>query len=82
MKKCPDCGMVIANQAIRCPKCKYTFTSAESGADTETTVTPQAAAVSAAAVFSFRFPFPGTEKGKCRNPGHGKQDQDIPDIHG
>ena len=49
MKKCPDCGMVIANQAIRCPKCKYTFTSAESGADTETTVTPQAAAVSAAA---------------------------------
>ena len=41
--------MVIANQAIRCPKCKYTFTSAESGADTETTVTPQAAAVSAAA---------------------------------
>jgi hypothetical protein len=49
MKKCPDCGMVIANQAIRCPKCKYTFTSAESGADTETAVTPQAAAVSAAA---------------------------------
>ena len=52
MKKCPDCGMVIANQAIRCPKCKYTFTSAEgggSGADAETTVTPQAAAVSAAA---------------------------------
>ena len=44
--------MVIANQAIRCPKCKYTFTSAEgggSGADAETTVTPQAAAVSAAA---------------------------------
>ena len=29
MKKCPDCGMVIANQAIRCPKCKYTFTEAE-----------------------------------------------------
>ncbi|MCR4776289.1 MAG: hypothetical protein K5869_07920 [Saccharofermentans sp.] len=49
MKKCPDCGMVIANQAIRCPKCKYTFTSAEGGSDTETTVTPQAAAVSAAA---------------------------------
>ena len=49
MKKCPDCGMVIANQAIRCPKCKYTFTSAEGGGDTETTVTPQAAAVSAAA---------------------------------
>ena len=31
MKKCPDCGMVIANQAIRCPKCKYTFTEADSG---------------------------------------------------
>ncbi len=25
MKKCPDCGMVIANQAIRCPKCKFNF---------------------------------------------------------
>ena len=49
MKKCPDCGMVIANQAIRCPKCKYTFTSEEGGSDTEATVTPQAAAVSAAA---------------------------------
>lgn len=50
MKKCPDCGMVIANQAIRCPKCKYTFTSADEG-DTgaEAVVTPQAAAVSAAA---------------------------------
>ena len=32
MKKCPDCGMVIANQAIRCPKCKYTFTSADESA--------------------------------------------------
>ena len=50
MKKCPDCGMVIANQAIRCPKCKYTFTAAEEGdAPADTTVTPQAAAVSAAA---------------------------------
>lgn len=50
MKKCPDCGMVIANQAIRCPKCKYTFTSAdESDAGAEAVVTPQAAAVSAAA---------------------------------
>ncbi len=50
MKKCPDCGMVIANQAIRCPKCKYTFTSADEG-DTgaDAAVTPQAAAVSAAA---------------------------------
>ncbi len=50
MKKCPDCGMVIANQAIRCPKCKYTFTSADEGdAGAEAVVTPQAAAVSAAA---------------------------------
>ena len=53
MKKCPDCGMVIANQAIRCPKCKYTFTSADESAgggnDSATVVTPQAAAVSAAA---------------------------------
>ena len=28
MKKCPDCGMVIANQAIRCPKCKFDFAEA------------------------------------------------------
>ena len=51
MKKCPDCGMVIANQAIRCPKCKYTFTSADEGAGggDAPVVTPQAAAVSAAA---------------------------------
>ena len=50
MKKCPDCGMVIANQAIRCPKCKYTFTSADEGdSGAEAVVTPQAAAVSAAA---------------------------------
>ncbi|MBP5653951.1 MAG: hypothetical protein J6X33_00390 [Clostridiales bacterium] len=48
MKKCPDCGMVIANQAIRCPKCKYTFTEAEN-AGTDAAVTPAAAAVSAAA---------------------------------
>ena len=51
MKKCPDCGMVIANQAIRCPKCKYTFTSADesAGGNDSAVVTPQAAAVSAAA---------------------------------
>ena len=51
MKKCPDCGMVIANQAIRCPKCKYTFTSADesAGGNDSAAVTPQAAAVSAAA---------------------------------
>ena len=51
MKKCPDCGMVIANQAIRCPKCKYTFTSADesAGGGDAPVVTPQAAAVSAAA---------------------------------
>lgn len=50
MKKCPDCGMVIANQAIRCPKCKFTFTSEEETAGaSDAVVTPQAAAVSAAA---------------------------------
>lgn len=51
MKKCPDCGMVIANQAIRCPKCKYTFTADDGGNGEagDTVVTPQAAAVSAAA---------------------------------
>lgn len=43
--------MVIANQAIRCPKCKYTFTAEENG-NTEAAVTPQAAAVSAAATGS------------------------------
>ena len=48
MKKCPDCGMVIANQAIRCPKCKFTFTEGE-GADASSAVAPAAAAVSAAA---------------------------------
>ena len=44
--------MVIANQAIRCPKCKYTFTSADEsagGSNDSPVVTPQAAAVSAAA---------------------------------
>lgn len=46
MKKCPDCGMTIANQAIRCPKCKFNF--AESG-DEATAVPAAAAAVSAAA---------------------------------
>ena len=46
MKKCPDCGMVIANQAIRCPKCKFNF--AESS-DTSAAVPAEAAAVSAAA---------------------------------
>lgn len=40
MKKCPDCGMVIANQAIRCPKCKFDF-GEDSG-------TPVAAATSSA----------------------------------
>lgn len=47
MKKCPDCGMVIANQAIRCPKCKFNF--AESGDDGDTSVPQEAAAVSVAA---------------------------------
>lgn len=47
MKKCPDCGMVIANQAIRCPKCKFNF--AESPDAGGAAVQPAAAAVSAAA---------------------------------
>ena len=47
MKKCPDCGMVIANQAIRCPKCKFNFSeAAEAGG---AAVPAEAAAVSAAA---------------------------------
>ena len=50
MKKCPDCGMVIANQAIRCPKCKFTFTEGEGGESSGSgSVAPAAAAVSAAA---------------------------------
>lgn len=49
MKKCPDCGMVIANQAIRCPKCKFNFAeSADTGAG-GVAVEAEAAAVSAAA---------------------------------
>ena len=47
MKKCPDCGMVIANQAIRCPKCKFNF--AESPDAGGAAVPQAAAAVSAAA---------------------------------
>ena len=47
MKKCPDCGMVIANQAIRCPKCKFNF--AESSDTSGIAVPAEAAAVSAAA---------------------------------
>ena len=47
MKKCPDCGMVIANQAIRCPKCKFNF--AESTDTGGVAVAAEAAAVSAAA---------------------------------
>ncbi len=51
MKKCPDCGMVIANQAIRCPKCKFTFTEGEGSATAGGGAVPQAAAaVSAAAI--------------------------------
>ena len=47
MKKCPDCGMVIANQAIRCPKCKFNF--AESPDAGGAAVPQEQAAVSAAA---------------------------------
>lgn len=39
MKKCPDCGMVIANQAIRCPKCKFDFSD---GSGNVITTTPAA----------------------------------------
>ncbi|MBO4635554.1 MAG: hypothetical protein J5685_00235 [Clostridiales bacterium] len=47
MKKCPDCGMTIANQAIRCPKCKFNFADAPDAGGAA--VQPEAAAVSAAA---------------------------------
>ena len=47
MKKCPDCGMTIANQAIRCPKCKFNFAEAPDAGGAA--VQPEAAAVSAAA---------------------------------
>ena len=47
MKKCPDCGVVIANQAIRCPKCEFNF--AESSDTSGVSVPAEAAAVSAAA---------------------------------
>lgn len=47
MKKCPDCGMVIANQAIRCPKCKFNFAeNADAGA---ASAPEETAAVSSAA---------------------------------
>ena len=45
MKKCPDCGMVIANQAIRCPKCKFDFAEAP---DAGTSAAPVATAAPAA----------------------------------
>ena len=48
MKKCPDCGMTIANQAIRCPKCKFNFAESEDTGAAEA-VPAAAAAVSAAA---------------------------------
>lgn len=44
MKKCPDCGMVIANQAIRCPKCKYDFTDGQGAAAAGSTTTSAAKA--------------------------------------
>ena len=55
MKKCPDCGMVIANQAIRCPKCKFNF--AESSDTSGVSVPAEAAAVSAAATGVASEPF-------------------------
>lgn len=29
MKNCPDCGMVVANNLVRCPKCKHIFSSSD-----------------------------------------------------
>lgn len=49
MKKCPDCGMVIANQAIRCPKCKFDFAEAP---DAGVAAAPVAAASAPAASVS------------------------------
>ncbi len=46
MKKCPDCGMVIANQAIRCPKCKFDFSD---GSGNIITTSPAAGSASGAA---------------------------------
>ncbi len=45
MKKCPDCGMVIANQAIRCPKCKFDF-SEDTGSATPVESSPVASSSS------------------------------------
>lgn len=47
MKKCPDCGMVIANQAIRCPKCKYDFTDGQGQGAANVTAANAAKAVAA-----------------------------------
>ena len=48
MKKCPDCGMVIANQAIRCPKCKFDF-SEDTGSATAVESSPAASSSSSSA---------------------------------
>ena len=45
MKKCPDCGMVIANQAIRCPKCKFDF-SEDTGSSAPVEAAPSASSSS------------------------------------
>ena len=45
MKKCPDCGMVIANQAIRCPKCKFDFAE-DTGSSASAEAAPSASASS------------------------------------
>ena len=45
MKKCPDCGMVIANQAIRCPKCKFDF-SEDTGSGAAVEAAPSASSSS------------------------------------
>ena len=48
MKKCPDCGMVIANQAIRCPKCKFDFAE-DTGSSASVEAAPSASSSTSSA---------------------------------
>lgn len=48
MKKCPDCGMVIANQAIRCPKCKFDFSESMEATGSQSAPSASAPSVSGA----------------------------------
>ncbi len=29
MKKCPDCGLIVDSQLLRCTKCKYPFAASD-----------------------------------------------------